>query len=72
MPNSQTDKPELAEFTALVESTMKERSITRDQAWAIVVRKYPKLHARVIREANADRPSAVAFSRFADDSSRAA
>ncbi|MFO0791929.1 MAG: hypothetical protein U0805_20905 [Pirellulales bacterium] len=72
MAKNDNHRPELAEFTALVESTMKERSIPRDQASAIVVKKYPKLHARMIREANADRPRALALSGFADDSPRAA
>lgn len=67
MPNKQTDRPELAEFNALIDSTMRERSCSRDQASSIVVKKYPKLHARVVAEANGNNPVGMQFSRFRDD-----
>jgi hypothetical protein len=59
-------KPEMAEFESLITSTMREKRVNRHQAAGIAVKKYPKLHARVVREANEDRPAAIQHSRFRD------
>ncbi len=67
MSKSQKDFPELAEFNSLIDSTMRERRCTRDKASAIVSKRYPDLHARVVAEANADRPAAMRNSRFRDE-----
>jgi hypothetical protein len=66
MSKRETDRPELAEFTQLIETTMKEKRCTRDRASGIVAKKFPKLHARVVAEANEDNPVAMQHSRFRD------
>jgi hypothetical protein len=68
MSTKPTDRPAMAEFEALVQATMKEKRLSRDRAFNNVVKRFPKLHANVVREANADRPVAIEHSRFrADD-----
>lgn len=66
MSNSRNDRPELAEFNQLIETTMRERNCTRDRATGIVAKKYPKLHRRVVAEANEGRTVAMRLSQFGD------
>lgn len=49
---SKSTTPELNEFNALVAATMRERGCTRDVGASLVVKRFPKLHARVVREQN--------------------